>query len=996
MYKSFKRLKCFRYLNIFLSLTLLCTCLCGVMPVSAEAPVNYIVEGYGSDRDFTLTVSLSGTHALAGRLALSFDADKLELSDVSSFDNAIIPSDSVYVTTEALDTSVMLSNVRGYAMFAWYSRANSGIDATYSSVPIATIPFRIKPGYTMDDFSKNTFGVRYVNESMVSHWDCSASVNSYDLVKYSNTAKNSKYLCGVMFDYPNCDYVPISTYDATIMVTDLYGAPIGGASVVFDGNDMVTDLNGMVTLPLENGTYNYRVEAAGYETQDGYITVSNAPSSVSVRMKSYKQMVQATANDIEIEYVVGDNAANVTAGIGLVKSGINGETITWQSSNPSVVTNQGIVIRPNDDTNVVMTATVSYGGEMAEKSFNITVRGTGVVMEMNKLAVEMDANALDIGYAPGDSINNVTSNITLPSLGSYGSSILWNIGDLNIINEYGEVTRPSSDTYVTLTATIMRGDVKETRVFNLLVKAPPVVPKSDDELVREVLNLLTIGYADGDSQYSVTKALTLVTNGTDGVEISWQSSAPAIITGYGGVVRQYNDCSVTLTATVSKGSAMQQKSFNVTVKAAEVTPINPDISVDIGSVVRPDSECVTLDKNAIKIIFAPGDNMGSVTAGVTLPATGEYGSQIFWESSNPEIMSSYGSIVSRPQESSFVTLTAVVTKGGASETATFNLTVKGAASASGMSDQKIVDEVANALEIIYSKGDSAGNVRNSLTLPTVGANDTTITWTSSNPSVIATNGSVTQKRTDTTVMLTAKIVRGGVSATKEFTLLVSATKFFDPSTLVGEDDETLSDLMPTQNPNATQAPAAATQSPTDNNLFTDLGTVPWAAQSILALAEIGVINGTSEYEFSPDADISRGDFITLLVRMLDLSGELGEGFSDVPTDMYYYQPITLAKTMGIITGIGDNLFDPEGNITRQDMMTMTYRALSALGTDDFVASDLSNFVDKDFVADYALESVSNMVGSGFIAGDENHCINPWANTTRAETAVFLYRLYLVV
>lgn len=969
-----------KHLNIFLVVAILLMSLCGAAPVSAQSSAGYLIDGTGADRDFTLNISVYGTEAYAGRIAIAFDTDMLELKNTDSVSSAVLRADGVSVTNEGIDPSVLLSNIKGYAMFAWHVSDNAPISAISSPVQVASIPFRIKPGYTVNDFSRNTFGIRYVNSSMLDIWDCGAMIIRPDLNAYTITAFDSDYLCNIEYGYPNCDYVPIVTYDTSIRVTDLYGNPINGASVMVDNFDAVTDASGIVSYQLADGTYGYRVEAQGYQTQTGYVTVKGAASSISVMLKSYAQMVQNTANNLEIEYAHGDDAANVTSGIGLPSVGENGETITWQSSNSSVVTNQGIVIRGNSDINVVMTATVSLGGASTVRSFNITVKSSQTVEQINKVTVRMDADALAIGYAPGDSAGSVTSDLNLPDYGSYGSGILWTSSNPDVINEYGMVERPAVDTNVTLTALIVRGDESETRIFNVTVKAPETVGKSDAQLVSEVHSALEIGYADGDSQYSVTKLLSLPGTGADGVNISWQSSEPAIVTAYGGVVRQFGDCNVTLTATVSKGDASMQKVFNIVVKAAEVTPINPDDIVDLG---KSDAECVALDKNAARIIFAPGDSSESVTANITLPASGENGSSIFWDSSNLGVISAYGS-VTRPSSDTAVTMTAIISKGNASETVSFNLTVKGTASVLPVSDNEIVQTVADALEILYAAGDSANRVTKSVTLPTIGANDTVISWTSSNPNVIGTNGGVTRKNVDMSVTLTAVVSRGSANAQKKFTLTVPAAQDQSASSIVnGEGD--INQLLPTQNPMAT---------PSSQERFIDLGTVPWARDSILALANLGVINGTSANQFSPDAQISRGDFITLLVRMLQLDGELGEGFADVPQDMYYYEPITVAKTMGVITGIGNNMFDPEGSISRQDMMTMTYRALSQLGMADFQQSDLSSFNDTASVADYAWESVSHIVGGGLIAGDENGNLNPEDNTTRAETAVFLYRLYL--
>jgi len=969
-----------RLISFFVAVTVLFSLIC-VVPASAESTVGYSISGSASGSDFTVTVAIENVRSYAGRIALAFDTEVLELADDSSLGSAIKRDNSIVLSSEGHDNSVLVSNNEGYVMFAWYVSANTAINALGSPLTIATIPFKIKPGYSTDDFSRNTLGIRYINDYMLENWSSGAEIISSGLNKYAINSLNEDYICNVRFDYPNCDVIPIVYYNAVLNVTDLNGNPLSGADVRIDDMRMTTDMGGSAVYQLADGIYGYRVQAFGYQTQSGYITVNGADTEKTVMLKNYAQMVQSTAAELEIEFNTGDDAGNVTSGIGLLDVGPNGETITWESSNPSVVTNQGIVLRQSSDVNVVMTATVTMGTSSAQKTFYLTVRSKNTADLTNDTIVSMDAEALNITFAPGDSMNSVTSDIMLPEVGSYGSGIVWQVSHPEIIDVYGAVTRPSVDTNVRLTATIMRGDASVQKSFTVVVKAAQETGKPDAELVSDVAALLQIGYAEGDSAASVTKSITLPVSGAYGTEIYWSSSLPAVVTSYGGVNRQHTDTSVTLTANIVKGSASQKKQFTITVKAADTTPDNPIVGPDKDA---NDAEIVAADKNNLKIIYAPGDSASSVTSNLTLPSLGDKGSSIFWQSSDSSVISSNGN-VTRQSTDADVTLTAILSKGNSTATATFSVRVKAQNAASSESDADIVNKVAEALDVVYRGGDNAGRVTLSVGLPTKGAEDTSISWQSSNTDVISTNGNVTRKNSNMNVTLTATVTRGTAKAQKSFELTVIAAQKPSGSSTVGDEGVIL--------PSAAPTPTTQPQDPTSNTRFNDIETVPWAKEAILALAQSGVIKGTSDTTFSPNDPISRGDYVTLLVRLLGLNADLGEGFSDVPVESYYYQTITTAKTLGIIDGVGNNMFEPESSISRQDMMTMTYRALSRLGmTTDWQPSDLSEFGDANMVSDYALESVQYVVGGGLIAGDENGNIAPLANTTRAETAVFLYRL----
>lgn len=174
--------------------------------------------------------------------------------------------------------------------------------------------------------------------------------------------------------------------------------------------------------------------------------------------------------------------------------------------------------------------------------------------------------------------------------------------------------------------------------------------------------------------------------------------------------------------------------------------------------------------------------------------------------------------------------------------------------------------------------------------------------------------------------------------------------------------------------------------------FTDLDNHAWAKDSIYTLKNKGIINGISDTEYGPANNIKRGDFILILTRMLGINDEFAENFADVPTDKYYYDAIGSAKAAGVATGDGVN-FMPENTITRQDLITLAYRAFLNKGfiteTDDL--SVLDAFADKDDIADYAKTAMASMVKAGIIQGNDGN-VNPKGNATRAEVAVMCARM----
>ena len=176
--------------------------------------------------------------------------------------------------------------------------------------------------------------------------------------------------------------------------------------------------------------------------------------------------------------------------------------------------------------------------------------------------------------------------------------------------------------------------------------------------------------------------------------------------------------------------------------------------------------------------------------------------------------------------------------------------------------------------------------------------------------------------------------------------------------------------------------------------FGDIDNYQWAKKSIEVLASKGVISGTTASSYAPNAAIKRGDFILMLVRALGLTAKTEGNFADVAADAYYADALAVARKLEIASGTGDNKFNPEARISRQEMMAFVDRATKAAGKDlaEGTAAGLAGFADNSAIASYAAQSVSTLVKNGIIAGEGGR-INPLGNATRAETAVIIYKIY---
>lgn len=185
--------------------------------------------------------------------------------------------------------------------------------------------------------------------------------------------------------------------------------------------------------------------------------------------------------------------------------------------------------------------------------------------------------------------------------------------------------------------------------------------------------------------------------------------------------------------------------------------------------------------------------------------------------------------------------------------------------------------------------------------------------------------------------------------------------------------------------------------PYKDTYFNDIEDYPWAKDAIEGLAEKGIIKGTSENKFSPELNITRADFLLLLIRTLGISDQVDSNFKDVKPEDYYYEAVGIGKKLGITKGSGNNMFNPNSPILRQDMMVLICNALkiSQNVTLQEHESKLSSFNDLNEISPYAVDSISFLVANGVVEGNENR-INPLQNATRAESAVLINRIFKLV
>lgn len=170
----------------------------------------------------------------------------------------------------------------------------------------------------------------------------------------------------------------------------------------------------------------------------------------------------------------------------------------------------------------------------------------------------------------------------------------------------------------------------------------------------------------------------------------------------------------------------------------------------------------------------------------------------------------------------------------------------------------------------------------------------------------------------------------------------------------------------------------------------------WAYPGIVYCVEHGLMAGVGEGRFDPNGATTRAMIVTILWRQAGSPApESAASFTDLTQD-WYRDAVAWAEENGIAHGRGASIFDPDTPITREELATFLQRFTeSVLGKDVSDAADLTGFPDADTVSDYARPAVAWANAVGLIQGDaENDGVNylrPATTATRAQAATILMR-----
>lgn len=174
--------------------------------------------------------------------------------------------------------------------------------------------------------------------------------------------------------------------------------------------------------------------------------------------------------------------------------------------------------------------------------------------------------------------------------------------------------------------------------------------------------------------------------------------------------------------------------------------------------------------------------------------------------------------------------------------------------------------------------------------------------------------------------------------------------------------------------------------------FTDVTTDDWFFEEVQYIYEQGIMSGTSNQTFSPNANVTRAMAVQVIYNHAGRPSilNLENNFSDVYPGSWYHDAVVWARFYGIVSGFSDDIFAPFEYITRAHLTIMLNNYANAFGIPLPSVRDSIIFADNMDIHNYAREAIDRFFRAMIINGRSDGSFDPHGNATRAELATMLF------
>ena len=175
--------------------------------------------------------------------------------------------------------------------------------------------------------------------------------------------------------------------------------------------------------------------------------------------------------------------------------------------------------------------------------------------------------------------------------------------------------------------------------------------------------------------------------------------------------------------------------------------------------------------------------------------------------------------------------------------------------------------------------------------------------------------------------------------------------------------------------------------------FYDITSVPWAYDSIIALAKRGVISGYGDGSFKPNNNITREEVVKIIVESFSLlDKEATCDFNDVLPFEWYAGYVASAYNRGVVSGLGNGSFGVGMPVSRQDMATMLHRVVINKNIQKKKSVEMPLFADASSISNYAVDAVKYFCETGVMNGTDKNLFSPKEVASRAMAAKVVYMI----
>lgn len=619
---------------------------------------------------------------------------------------------------------------------------------------------------------------------------------------------------------------------------------------------------------------------------------------------------------------------------------------------------------------------------------------SGATLQEQLVNEAMDA--LDLGDT-----TSVSTDLSLPSSGMYGTSIVWNSDKPLALTNAGKVTQGRYDVRVILTATIngSDGETSEKKTFTVIVKGSTAVQKQQKAYISVVdpkgktyLKKTEIEIEPGDTAYTVLKKTNLFLDVDEHSEYGVYVRA---IEGWG----EFSDG--------NKSGWMYRVTHNGKTsfpgRSAALEPIEDgdyvewlftrDLGKDLGNSWDEDKKqseevlltpSATIDRNgSASVTVSAYDLLSTIEEAVSAKASSVVIA--------PSIRRGVSQVSLSVPKSSASELVYQTNASLVIETPTGNITIPNSALSAIISSARGSDINIDISEhdSSYAEGLILSQTQQYTREQLKSAAVIQVTFESGGRSITSFNSR--------SVMIDLPVSGSDFSSGTWYDILhVSSDGVYDFEKLSGkcfrENGQLYVPVTVSHLSTFVVLPATATTTTSTKVPFTDVTVSDWFYDEVAYVYQKGLFNGDTPNTFAPYNDMDRAMLVTVLHRYEGTpTPARANSFSDVPAGQWFTNGVAWANYTGVVNGKGNGKFAPYDSITREEIAVILYRYAKIKGWDVTASASLSGFYDAYRVSDWATRAVQWANAKGILNGKGGGMLDPGGNATRAEVAAMLMR-----